>query len=440
MYLRGGGDGESEPGEEQFRGSAADPIYRRTGLVRLAENPEISLLAIPDDVHLTNLKNDVLQQCEFLKDRFAVLSAPQNADQGEAASELPYDDANGAYYLPWIRVTAPHTSEGHQLVPATGHIAGMFARVDAEHGVARAPSGESILGTVAASGTLDAVEYTVNELQQQELNSRGINVIRYSSDEAVQVRGARTMSSDPNWKYVNVRRLAIFLERSLHQGTQWAVFEPNSEQTWTALRRSITAFLHSIWRKGALAGAHPEEAFFVKCDQSTMTQDDLEGGRLVCLVGIAPVQPAEFVILKITQHMRKKDDWLSSFNFLVEIGDIRAGFSEVDGLDADDHSPQQIDGDEQASRRKLTGLRKYTNLAMKRGVMGSNNLWNMNRLVTSFGTITLRNAPQKIVWRFSRAWLEGCLDPAPNSNEVRELKILVQGLEVDDHGFHHVRK
>jgi phage tail-like protein len=212
------------------------------------------------------------------------------------------------------------------------------------------------------------------------------------------------------------------------------VLEPNSEQTWAALRRSISAFLHSIWRRGALAGAHPEEAFFVKCDHSTMTQDDLEGGRLVCLVGIAPVRPAEFVILNIKHQMGKKDDWLSCFNFLVEVGDIRAGFSEVDGLDLEDYG-----GAEQASRRKLTGLRKYTNLAMKRGLMGSNNFWNMNRStndssIASSGTITLRSAPRNIVWRFSRAWLDGSLNPdvTANSNEVRELTILVEGLEVDD--------
>ena len=151
-------------------------------------------------------------------------------------------------------------------------------------------------------GSFD-LEFKVTRAMQEILNPRGINCIRdFRSDgRGIRVWGARTMSSDPEWKYINVRRLFIFIEESIDEGTQWVVFEPNDESTWSAVRRNITNFLISVWRSGALFGTTQEEAFYVRCDRTTMTEDDINNGRLICEIGIAPVKPAEFVIFRISQ-------------------------------------------------------------------------------------------------------------------------------------------
>ena len=298
--------GTADPTEDQYRGLATDPIEKRTGLLGLAGIRNISLLAIPDEVVLPNLRNDMLQQCETLKDRFAILSATDTEQAGDLSKLVcPQDSTYGAYYLPWVRVLATHTPEGHLLVPPTGHIAGIYARVDVERGVHKAPANEVVRGIITRdlSGENKPLKYIINKREQDMLNPKGINVIRdFRADgRDIRVWGARTMSSDAMWKYVNVRRLFIFIEQSIDRGTQWSVFEPNYEQTWTAIRLSITAFLRTVWRNGALAGTTTDEAFFVKCDRTTMTQDDWDNGRLICLIGVAPVKPAEFVIFRISQ-------------------------------------------------------------------------------------------------------------------------------------------
>jgi phage tail sheath protein FI len=304
--LAGGSAGAADPVEDDYRGNPLDPIDKRTGLLGLSGIRDISILAIPDTVELPNLRSDILQQCEQQKDRFAVLSATFGEETGNIATlRPPQDSSYGAYYLPWIRVAAPHTPEGHLLVPSTGHVAGIYARVDVERGVHKAPANEVIRGIITRDlpGDAKPLRFIPSKREQDLLNPKNVNVHRDFRDagRGLRVYGARTMSSIPEWKYINVRRLFIFLEQSIDRGTQWAVFEPNDEKLWASVRMSITGFLQTVWRSGALMGTKQEEAFFVKCDRTTMTQDDWDNGRLICLIGVAPVKPAEFVIFQIRQ-------------------------------------------------------------------------------------------------------------------------------------------
>lgn len=190
-------------------------------------------------------------------------------------------------------MTNPLTSQDVQLAPS-GHIAGIYARVDLERGVHKAPANETIRG-------ITRIAHDVTAVDQALLNPEGINALRFFPGRGNLVWGARTLTADPQWKYVNVRRLLIFLEHSIERGTQWTTFEPNTEALWEKVRQAVADFLVNIWRKGALQGSKPEEAFFVKCDPTTMTQNDLDQGRLICVVGVAVIKPAEFVIFRIGQ-------------------------------------------------------------------------------------------------------------------------------------------
>jgi phage tail sheath protein FI len=279
-----------------------DPELRR-GLAGLTTIKELSLIAAPDEVDVANLREKVIETCEAMKDRFAVLSANKGVGSINTLRP-PRDTTYGAFYYPWVRVLAPHTAEGHLLVPSVGHVVGIYARVDVERGVHKAPANEVVRGIVTRDfKEKKPLEYTLTKRDHDILNPRGVNVIRdFRSDgRDIRVWGARTMSSDAMWKYINVRRLFIFIEQSIDRGTQWAVFEPNSEPTWSAIRTSITNFLRTVWRNGALMGTTQDEAFFVRCDRTTMTQDDFDNGRLICMIGVAPVKPAEFVIFRISQ-------------------------------------------------------------------------------------------------------------------------------------------
>ncbi|CUI07400.1 phage tail sheath family protein [Massilia antarctica] len=283
--------------------ATVDPEARR-GLAALCSMRDISLMSIPDEVVINDLAAKLQDKCDAMKDRFAILS-----DQGpnpNVPSIRPLRDSSyGAYYYPWVRVTAPHTPDGSTLVPANGHITGIYARSDVERGVHKAPANEVVRGIITRdlNGGKRPLSHTLSKQEHDLLNPRGVNVIRdFRTDgRDIRVWGARTMSSDAMWKYINVRRLFIFIEQSIDRGTQWAVFEPNSEITWIALRSAISNFLRTVWRNGALMGTTQDEAFFVKCDRSTMTQDDFDNGHLICLIGIAPVKPAEFVIMRISQ-------------------------------------------------------------------------------------------------------------------------------------------
>ena len=202
-----------------------------------------------------------------------------------------FDSRSAALYYPWIRTRDPVTGQDIDL-PPSGFIAGVYARNDIEKGVSKAPANQVVNLAIG-------LETLLSDTQQDALNPEGINCLRIFVGRGVFVWGARTISSDPEWKYVGIRRYFAYLEHSIDRGTQWTVFESNGEALWSTVQRNIEDFLLNEWRTGALTGHKPEMAFFVRCDRSTMTQNDLDNGRLVCLIGVAPLRPAEFVIVRI---------------------------------------------------------------------------------------------------------------------------------------------
>jgi phage tail sheath protein FI len=292
--------------EADYLDEATTDPEQMKGLEGICQLRDVSLVAIPDAVLAAhpNLNGKIIDKCEGMRDRFGILSA-DDGPKDFGTFRPPRDTNYAAFYYPWVRVSAPHTPLGHRTVPPTGHITGLYARVDVDRGVHKAPANEVIRGIISRDLLPDfkPLGFTLNKRQHDMLNPRGVNVIRDFRPDGRDIRvwGARTMTSDAMWKYVNVRRLFIFVEQSIDRGTQWAVFEPNSDPTWSAIRTAIRGFLRTVWRNGALLGTTQDEAFFVKCDRTTMTQDDLDGGRLICLIGIAPVKPAEFVIFRISQ-------------------------------------------------------------------------------------------------------------------------------------------
>ncbi len=299
ITLAGGTDGAAPNAATIIGGGAPGS---RTGIRALEDIDAISIIAAPG---LTDqqVQNALIEQCERLKDRFAILDpAPPSGNNAPTVTSIQaqrgqFDTKYAALYFPRLIMTNPLT-DLRAPVPPSGHMAGIYARVDIERGVHKAPANEVV------RDILD-FEATINKETQDLLNPSptNINVFRdFRADfRGLRIWGARCITSDTEWKYINVRRLFIFLEESLDQGTQWVVFEPNDERLWARVRQSISAFLTRVWRDGALMGTKAEEAFFVKCDRSTMTQDDLDNGRLIVLVGVAPVKPAEFVIIRIGQ-------------------------------------------------------------------------------------------------------------------------------------------
>jgi len=285
-------DGDADP----IGGLPNDLLGRGRGLEAIKAIDEISLILAPDEVRggMRPVSEAILDQCEQLKDRFAIVSSDQGLSD-VAPIQPTRDTSYGAFYYPWIRIYDPSINDT-RLIPATGHVAGIYARTDIERGVHKAPANEVIRGAVD-------LEFPIPKGNQDILNPRGVNCARdFRSDgRGIRMWGARTMSSNAEWKYINVRRLFLFVEESIDEGTQWVVFEPNDEPLWARVSRGITNFLNSVWRSGALMGVTQEEAFFVKCDRTTMTQDDIDNGRLICYIGIAPVKPAEFVIFRISQ-------------------------------------------------------------------------------------------------------------------------------------------
>ncbi|MBV9960429.1 MAG: phage tail sheath family protein [Acidobacteria bacterium] len=298
----GGSDGSPIVASDYIGDANAIPgppdelLGRSRGLTSLEQIDEVNMLLVPDEVRtgLGPVTTEVLNQCERLKDRFGIVSVLQGQSDPNPVMP-PRDTSYGAFYYPWIWVFDPSIND-NRLIPPTGHIAGIYARTDIERGVHKAPANEVVRDAVN-------LEFPVPKGTQDVLNPRGVNCIRdYRSNGAgIRLWGARTMSSNGEWKYINVRRLFLYVEESIDEGTQWVVFEPNDDSLWARVRRSITNFLLSVWRSGALMGLTQEEAFFVKCDRTTMTQDDIDNGRLICYIGIAPVKPAEFVIFRISQ-------------------------------------------------------------------------------------------------------------------------------------------
>jgi phage tail sheath protein FI len=219
--------------------------------------------------------------------RFAVLDARPAATIDEVlAARSSINSSYAAMYYPWV------TTQNSVQLPPSGFVCGILARVDTARGVWRAPANETVTGAVDLQAAIDTHG-------QERLSAQGINSIRSFPSRGILLWGARTTSEDPLWKYVNVRRYFIYLEQSIYAGLQWVVFEPNGEPLWAGVRQTITNFLLNNWRSGALMGTKPEEAFYVRCDRSTMTQNDIDNGRTIAEIGVAPVRPAEFVIIRI---------------------------------------------------------------------------------------------------------------------------------------------
>jgi hypothetical protein len=299
-FLANGGDGAAITLGD-FQGDPAAEPGKKTGLAALEEVDEIAILCCPDENDFVGINDNLVEQCERLKDRFAILQSAQTAPSIATHRPSVPGSKYAAYYYPWLRIRHPVTGV-EMLVPPGGHVAGIYARSDIERGVHKAPANEVIRGL--ATDPLDpahGLQLQIAKGQQDILNPRGVNVLRNFPGRGNLVWGARTTTLDPDWKYVNVRRLFIFVEESIEEATQWVVFEPNDEPLWARVRRSVSAFLTRLWMDGMLQGKTREEAYFVRCDRTTMTQADIDNGRLIVLIGIAPVKPAEFVIFRIGQ-------------------------------------------------------------------------------------------------------------------------------------------
>lgn len=295
VALAGGSDGKA--------GSVSPSVYlgedngpgKRSGLAAFLENVDVSIMAIPG-VTAPEVQAALIAHCENKKSCFAILDVPMDRKKTNDVAEFRdmYDTTYAAMYHPWLEIFDPMAKRSAYF-PPSGAMAGIYARTDNERGVHKAPANEIVRGCTGLS-------CNYNEGEQDILNPKGVNLIRAFTGRGIRVWGARTMSSNGLWKYLNVRRLFIYVEESIKANTNWVVFEPNSEVLWGRVTRTIEMFLATCWRDGALAGTSPSEAFFVECGPTTMTQDDIDNGRLICNIGIAPVKPAEFVIFRITQH------------------------------------------------------------------------------------------------------------------------------------------
>lgn len=296
--LAGGEDGATALGIPDFQGRV-DPTLGRTtvqGLAALELDPyrDVALVYAPGV--LPDVAREIVTHCEKMRFRFAVIDSPKGRS---STSELNprnaiTDSQYAGFYYPWIMTADPRTG-ARKLVPPGGHVLGVYARSDTERGVFKAPANEILRGALG-------LEFEINDEMQDDLNPKGVNAVRSFPGRGIRVWGARTITSNALWKYVSVRRLFIFLERSIYEGTQWVVFEPNDDRLWARVIDTVRLFLRGQWRLGALFGRTEQEAFFITCDRTTMSQDDILNGRLICEIGIAPVRPAEFVVFRIFQH------------------------------------------------------------------------------------------------------------------------------------------
>ena len=290
---------------DDYIGSSAT----RTGFGGLEAVDPVTMLCVPDlmaayQKNLIDIEGvqavqlAMIAHCENMGDRVAILDPPPglNADQIREwrVDKVGYDSKYATLYWPWIGVYDPPTGKTAQ-IPPCGHIAGIWGRSDDTRGVHKAPANEVVRGAISLPIQLTKPEHDL-------LNPEGINCIRAFAGRGIRVWGARTLSSDPLWRYINIRRLFNYLEESILEGTEWAVFEPNDHELWAKIRRTIAAFLVNEWRKGALFGLTPDQAFYVKCDDETNPAESIDAGMVVCEVGIAPVKPAEFVIFRLSQY------------------------------------------------------------------------------------------------------------------------------------------
>jgi uncharacterized protein len=285
-------------------GNAAE----RKGLLGLEVADDVTMVSCPDlmalfQVGLINMddvksvQTSMIAHCENMKDRFAILDCPPGMNP-QAMKEwrmntAGYDTKYGAVYYPWIKIADPLGGPSI-MTPPSGYMAGIYARSDNERGVHKAPANEVVRGAIG-------LEMQITKGEQDILNPIGVNCIRTFPGRGIRVWGARTLSSDASWRYVNVRRLFNYIEKSIQTGTQWIVFEPNDADLWARIRRDISAFLTNVWRTGALFGATPAQAFYVKCDEETNPPSVRDAGQVIIEIGLAPVKPAEFVIFRVSQ-------------------------------------------------------------------------------------------------------------------------------------------
>ncbi len=300
IVLLNGSDGEL-PGAADYEGAILDDDSK-TGLVAFEDIDDISIVAAPGCTYNYETREDDAQACinallihaKRMRYRIAVVDAGNKQTIAQVREMRAKFDSNyAAFYYPWIRILDPVTGLVNH-IPPSGVVAGIYARNDIERAVYKAPANEVVNLSIG-------FERMLSKSQQEVLNPEGINCFRFFPGRGNRLWGARTMTSDSEWKYVNLRRYFAFLEHSIDRGTQWAVFEPNGERLWASVRGTIEDFLLDQWQNGALLGDKPEKAYFVRCDRSTMTQNDLDNGRLVCQIGVAPLRPAEFVIFRIGQ-------------------------------------------------------------------------------------------------------------------------------------------
>ncbi|MBI3804704.1 MAG: phage tail sheath subtilisin-like domain-containing protein [Nitrospirae bacterium] len=309
LLLSGGNDGR-RPSPQEYEGVDKPNPPFKTGLKAFEEIEEISLVAAPGATDgyekgygesAAATMASLIGHAERMRYRFAIL----DSGNGQTISEVRamrgrINSTHAAFYYPWITVRDPISQQESQL-PPSGFVAGIYTRSDLSRGVAHPPADEAVRLAVG-------LETMVDPRQQEMLNPEGINCFRLFEGRGIRLWGARTAGADPEWKYVNLRRYLTYLEQSIDKGTQWTVFEPNGEPLWATVRRTIEDFLLNEWRSGALLGDKPETAYFVRCDRTTMTQDDLDHGRLLILIGVAPLKPAEFVIFRIGQWTAARKD------------------------------------------------------------------------------------------------------------------------------------
>ncbi len=292
--LEGGTDGSvSKVNAATFMGEDNGP-GKRTGIQAFVENNIVSMMAVPG-VTMPEVIVALVSHCENLKSRFAVIDMPK--DMYKTADLIGYrniiDSTYAAMYHPWIEVF-DRSANKSDYVPPSGAVMGVYSRTDINRGVHKAPANETVFCTGLK------VNYTKDE--QDILNPEGVNLIRALPGQGIRIWGARTASSNSAFKYVNVRRLFIFVEESIKANTNWVVFEPNDATLWQRVNLTITGFLDGLYRNGMLAGDSPSSSYFVEIGPETMTRDDIMNGRLICNIGIAPSRPAEFVIFRVTQH------------------------------------------------------------------------------------------------------------------------------------------
>jgi phage tail sheath protein FI len=289
---------------EVTAGDFEGDVSTRKGMGGANALDEVTMLVMPDVVSLNgdgaqmrDLQGKMIAHAELMGDRMAILDTPDGMLPQEVLdwrmNTAGYDSKMAAMYWPWIEVMDPLTKRPMRM-PPSGHIAGVWARVDDTRGVHKAPANEVIRGA-------NGLAFQITHAEQGELNRNGINCIRAFPGRGIRIWGGRTMSSDPEWRYINVRRLFNYVAESIMLGTQWSVFEPNDQRLWASLTTNVSMFLTRVYRSGALFGASAAEAFYVKCDAETNPPEQVEAGQVVCEIGIAPVKPAEFVIFRLSQ-------------------------------------------------------------------------------------------------------------------------------------------